>query len=94
MTIDDSEGYLDFELAGADKPHRVDVYVANDTFLEAYKGLQDDASASALFNCSIDACRELGFGEVSARTAQKIEQAVFARMDELRKKDSPAATTP
>lgn len=92
--FDDSEGWLDIALAGEEKPHRIDLFEANDTFLAAYKGIDADSPPADTYAALRKAAADLGFGEVSSRTAQAIEQAVFARMDDLRKKDSPAATTP
>lgn len=92
--LDDNDGYLNIELAGRAEPVKLDVLIAHDSFLAAYRGCNADTPPAELYACTIKAAEELGFGVVSAHTAQKIENAVLSRMAELRKKDTPAETTP
>jgi hypothetical protein len=92
IQTDDADGYLDIELAGKD-PVRLDLFIAHDTFTATISELPENSTGADYLRSYVKAAAELGFGEVSSRTAKLIADAVFDRMDALRKKEpSPAPT--
>jgi len=93
VKIDDSEGFVDIELEG--KPTvRLDLFIANDTFLDATEALNESSTADERGKAYTKAAADLGLGQVSSRTARAIADAVFVRMDALRKKEVSPEQTP
>lgn len=84
MKLDDADGWLEIELDG--QVHKLDLFQANDTFFYALDGLSPDAPGDYWTRLR-KACSDLGLGEVSGRTAERVKKAVYARVEELRGKE-------
>lgn len=91
MILDDSIGWMDFEIG--DKAYRVDLYTANDVFADAMAGVTEETPSAEVFKRLIAAAESVGVPGLSARSAMAMQDAVLARMKELRGK-GPAAETP
>ena len=101
--IDDGDGTLTISMAGRE-PVALDLFAAHEVFSAALDGWryskddgpQERAATMADYYGRLKAAAEaLGLGAVTGTTAERVRQAVAARMEELRKKaggGSPAPT--
>lgn len=83
MKIDDSLGWIDFEIGDSDT-RRIDLFKANDLFFEATKGVDESTSPQDIFHRMMTAGKYLGLEDLSILTLAKIKDAVFARTAELK----------
>lgn len=86
MTLDDADGYLDLELAGA-APVRLDLFEANDALCAALDGVTPETPPADYYARLRPAvARLLKRDDVSGYTAVRVKDAVFARVRDVRGK--------
>lgn len=100
--IDDADGTLTVTLAGRE-PVALDLFVAEDSFraaLDGWRYEKGDGPAERMgamkeyYARLQGACAELGLAGVTGTTAERVRQAVAARMEELRKKAAAGSPAP
>lgn len=88
MKIDDSLGFLDFELNG--ESIRVDLFQLNDALAESLKDITEESPRAVVYEATKYACESCGLKIANAYVGVQVRNAVYARMAELRKKDLEA----
>lgn len=83
--LDSDIGFIDFEIG--DKTVRVDLYRLNDALIDSTKSLPEDAPGAQRFDAIKAACESCELTIPNARVGEQVQEAVFKRMAELRKKD-------
>lgn len=89
------EGFVTFDFNGT--PVKVDLYRANNRLVRIREQSEsNDATESEALEAENQAVAEymgqIGFGDVSHRTALQFMVAIFAAVGDIRKKDSAAAS--
>jgi hypothetical protein len=87
LQLGEEDGFITIAIGGNEKLY--DLYELNNRLYEWYSELNGEGKTRQLHERVKEWLLEEGFGSVSHRTADRVVAGVFARVDELKKKDSP-----